>query len=40
MMEYYTATRKHGSNLYVAKKPDVDNTMLNNKSKVQNIYRK
>lgn len=39
-MKYYIATRKHGFNLYVAKKPDPDNTMLSSESKVQNICRK
>ena len=34
MMDYYTATRMHGSHLYITVKPDLDNTMLRDKSKL------
>ena len=41
MVEYYTASRIHGSNLYVTMEPDLDNTTLSDKSKVQNLlYRR
>lgn len=40
-VEYYTASRIHGSNLYVTIEPDPDNTMLSDKSKLQNLmYRR
>ena len=41
MVEYYTATRIHGPSLYVTMEPDLDNTMLSDKNKLQNLmYRR